>query len=355
MSRKSYTILLEISPTAPLTHGSGTEGNEQILATREVLVPDGHGGYEREEIPIVSGAALKATLREWAVRDALERAGVAEGSVSRDALRLLLKGGKNDSGGASVSLEEARRLRDLFPLLAVFGSMDGGLPIKAQITCSDVMPYCAEGVASGMVPTKLRPLEVWIEGSPANESPIEYAVWPGVNPIPVASCRTTTQNYRHDMMGGSLAPMLQGPQLALIEDAREARKGKPAKASERREANESMPHSAQAIAAGTPMVATIRLQGATEVEFATLAVAISRWVTAGGHLGGGSTKGHGACRVRVAGAIRYAPPVGEAPIEMGTAIDVIADGQQHPLARIYAAHVAERAERIRAFVGESTR
>lgn len=354
--RKSYTIVLEISPTAPLTHGSGTEGNEQILATCEMLVPDGHGGMEREEIPFVSGAALKATLREHAVRDAMERAGVVEGSVSRDALRLLLKGGKNDSGGASVSIEEARRLRDLFPLLAVFGSMDGGLPIRAQVSCSHVLPYCAEAVAAGAVPTKIRPLEVWLEGSPTGDGAAEIAVWPGLNPIPAAMCRTTTQNYRHDLLGSALAPMIATAETAAIEDKRGALfAAKAPKKEARREANESMPHSAQAIAAGTPMVATIRLQGATEVEFATLAVAISRWVASGGHLGGGATKGHGACRVRIAGAIRYAPPAGEAPAEPGTAIDVLTNGQQHPLAALYSAHVRERAEQIRAYCAESTR
>lgn len=144
--RRSYEIVMEITPVAPLTHGAGVEGNEQVLATREYQVlraPDGLGGkaeWERIDVPFVSGAAMRATLREWATRDALELAGIVDGEVSRDALRLLLKGGKNDSGSQSVNLEEVRRLRDLFPLLAVFGSMDGGLPVRGLAQVSDVLP-----------------------------------------------------------------------------------------------------------------------------------------------------------------------------------------------------------------------
>ncbi len=352
MSRKNYTIVLEITPTAPLTHGAGTDGNEQVLMTREVLLPnpDAPEGWERVDVPAVSGAAMKATLREWAVRDALERASVADGTVSRDALRLLLKGGKNDAGGATVSLEEARRLRDLFPLLAVFGSMDGGLPIRGSISVSDVLPWSTDLVVAGILPRRVTPLQVAVDGALVTDG-AGIEVHAGKDPVPGHLLRTTVTNYRHDMQSGGLTHLLQGQQQAQIEEAREARAGRSAKKTERREANESMPHSAQAIAPGVPMVCIIRLQAASDVEFAALGVAITRWIASGAHLGGGSTKGHGTCAVRVAGALRYSPPSGDAAADPGTAIDVAAGD----LGALYEAHIRERAERIRAYVAESTR
>jgi CRISPR type IV-associated protein Csf2 len=354
MSRKNYTIVLEITPTAPLTHGAGNEGNEQVLATREYNVTNADGEWERIEVPHVSGSALKATLREWAVRDALERAGVADGTVSRDALRLLLKGGKNDGGGASLSLDELRKLRDLFPLLAVFGSFDGGAPNRGAILCSDVLPWTDELVAADLVPRRVTPLEVLVEGERV-DGPPAIDVFPGMQPFPAHMVRTVVTNYRHDMGASGVTHYLQGAQVAQIEDAREARKaaGGKARKEQRREANESMPHSAQAIAPGTPMVAVIRLQSATEVEFEALGVALTRWITSGGHLGGASTKGHGACRVRVAGALRYAPPVGDQPADPGTALEL--DGGQRMLGTAYDAHVRARAEQIRTYVAEATR
>jgi CRISPR type IV-associated protein Csf2 len=355
-TRKSYVIVLEITPTAPLTHGQGTEGNEQILATREYNVQGPDGEWERIEVPMVSGAAVKATLREWAVRDALERAGVPEGAVSKDALRLLLKGGKNDSGGASVSLDEARHLRDLFPLLAVFGSMDGGLPIVGELKVSDARPYTEALVAAGLMPRQVAPVEVAVEGELLVEGPPAIEVYPGTAPIPDHLVRTSVTYYRHDMQSSGLTHYLQGTEQRQIEDQRAGRKAAGSKAGkeQRREANESMPHSMQAIAPGTPMVCVLRLQSATEVEFAALGMAITRWMAAGGHLGGASAKGHGACTVRVAGAIRYAPAAGTVPADPGSAIEVTGDARS-PLAMAYDRHVRERADAIRAYVGVSTR
>ena len=101
------------------------------------------------------------------------------------------------------------------------------------------------------------------------------------------------------------------------------------------------------------MVAVIRLHDATEPEFGCLGIALTRWVGAGGFLGGQSSKGHWACRVRVAGAIRHSPPTGTAPMSPGTAVGLPQGGDG--LARSYDAHVRERAEAIRACVATKTR
>ena len=362
VARRSYTLVLEVTPTAPLSHGMGTEGNTQVLLRREILAPAPGGGWETIYVPAVSGAALKATLREWAVRDYLERAGVADGLVSRDALRLLLKGGKNDAGGQSVSLAAARRLRDLCPALAVFGSMDGGLPIRAAIQVSDVLPWCVETLDAGLVSREVRPLAVSLDGTGLLEDRT-IPVFPGVDPPSIYETTTTTTYYRHDILSGAMTQYLPGADVRQIEDGRQAvseakrTKGGPKPdAATRREANESMPHSAEAIRPGVPMVATIRLQDATEVEFAALGVALLRWIQSGAHLGGGATKGHGACRVRVAGALRHELPAGVQATAPGEPLPVLAvgfDGSE--AARAYHAHIHARATSIRQWVAETTR
>ena len=354
MNRKDYTIVLEIIPTAPLTHGAGTQGNEQVLHTREVVVQTENGLWDRIEIPAISGASLKSTLREWAVRRALDACGVKDGTVSKDALRLLVKGGRNDKGCSTLSLDQARRLRRLFPLLAVFGSMDGGLPIRGQVYCSDVLPYCESLVAEGLVTRCVTPLEVEVDGETITPD-MKIDVYPDTAPIPDHLTRTRIQNYRHDLTSGTLVPKLRGTTVAIIEDRRvENADKRGAKKRDRREANESMPYSAQAIAPGTPMVATIRLQGATDVEFSCLAHAIADWIRSGAHLGGGTARGHGSCRVKVAGALRYSPQSGEVGAEPGTTIEL----SEHPgnvIVETYSAHLAEVAEEVRQYVTESTR
>jgi len=353
--RHSYTIALEIKPISPLTHGAGSEGNEQILHTREVVVHDYDEGWLRERVPCVSGSAMKATLREWAVKDALERAGVQDGGVSKDALRLLTKGGKNDKGGQTVSVGEARRLRDLFPLLSVFGSMDGGLPIRGKIQVSEVMPLCDVAVDAGIVPRQISRMQVsddklLVEGE-------QIPIWPNTDPIPVHLTRTTVQYYRHDMLSGPHTHLLPS---ALVDGQAQAQadrkaKGRAAKKAERREANESMPHAMQAIAPGVPMVATLRLHDATEAELGCVLTAIARWITAGATLGGATTKGHGRCEVRVAGALRYRPESGDLAAAPGTVIEVSGRGEAEAFGRAYASHVAANAEEIRQYVAKATR
>jgi len=356
MTRSDYTFVLEIVPTAPLTHGQGSEGNTQILMTRQVVI-EVDGKWQRLEIPAVSGAAFKATLREAAVEDQFERIGVQEGAVSKDALRLLLKGGKNDSGGQTVPLAEARKLRDLFPALSVFGSMDAGLPLPGRIQVSDVMPWCEETVNAGLAPREIRPVHVDIEGE-ANECPAIATLFDGQQPIPLYLTRTEVTNYRHDMQSSPLLRMLEGPVQQAIEDRGAVVKakriaGEKPRATERRDANESMPHSAQAIAPGTPLFAVIRLRGATDVEVGCLLQALARWMQTGAHLGGGATKGHGACSVKIIAPLRHRRSgLGAAD---STAIELPGVGTPGAMVNGYAAHVADRADAAKAFLSVATR
>lgn len=375
MLRSNFVMVLEITPTTPLTHGAGNNGNEQILRTQEYLLqePDpeipGQRTWRRVRIPVVSGSAMKSALREHAFGHKAEILGLPDGSVDRDKLRLLLKGGKNDSGGQSVSLEEHRRLRDLFPMLAVFGCMDGGMPIRGQIEVDPVRPWCTELVDAGYLPRTVSAVQVSVDGEELIRAP-QIAVYPDVPPVPAHMIRTEVQYYRHDLRQGPHVRYLPGATVAAIEDkveairqaqkiadrydedtgddARKARQEarKLTTKDERRDANESMPHAYQAIAPGTPMLTTIRLKGATDVEWGCLMWAVTRWVQHGARLGGGATKGHGTCNVRIAGAMRYRPEVGEVAAP-GTAISVNLDTPEaHAMA--YVRHIQERAEAIRA-------
>lgn len=352
--RSNYTLVLEVTPTTPLTHGAGNRGNEQILRTTEYNLllppdePEGEPTWRSVKVPGVSGSAMKSALRENAVGHLFEVLGLPDGSVDRDKLRLLLKGGKNDSGGQSVSLDEHRRLRDLFPLLAVFGSMDGGLPIRALIEVDPVRVWCEELVQAGILPKTVAAVEVDVDGEALVASQ-QIEVYPDTPPIPVHMAITTEQYYRHDMQSSPHVKYLEGQALAQIEDKAAERKGKIAKKEERREANESMPHSYQAIKPNTPMVTVIRLKGATREEWGCLMYAVTRWVQGGARLGGGATKGHGSCRVRVAGALRHDPSPG-AVAAAGTALSVDVDTPER-FAAEYVAHVRERADAIRAELG----
>lgn len=343
MSRSSHLIVLTLLVQTPISHGSGTAGNEQILRTQEYLLPDPEApsGWRKVAVPEVSGASVKATLREHAVLDMLEILGIAE--LSKDKLRLLLKGGQNGPGGQSVSLDEARRLRELFPLLAVFGSMDGGMPIRGQITVSPARPWCAELVEEGLIPRRVLPLHVVVDDETPSGMGIELL--PGVAPVPMHMLAGRNEYFRHDLRTSPAAQLLSGAVVAQIEDKAAARKGKSASKEERREANESMPHSYQTILPGAHLIVEIRLEGATEVELGCLARAVVRWAGSGGHLGGAVSRGHGQCQVSAAGHIAFQPGRG---VAVANGADLVDIGQRatENAGTLYVAHLHKRAGTI---------
>lgn len=347
--RSNYVLALEVTTLSPLSHGAGTDGNASIARTTEVIIeevdPDTLQRYARSvRVPIVSGSSFRATLREHAFGHFVETVGIADGSVSLDALRLLLKGGKNDAGGATVSLSDARRLRDLFPMLAVFGSMDGGLPMRGSLRVSQLVPWAEELVVAGIVPRTVSGIEVSVqgrEGSVRAGGGGSIPLFADRAPIPLHMLLTEEEYFRHDLRTSPHVRLLDGPVRNEIEDKSAARKGHAAGKDERRDANESMPHTTEAIKAGVPMVAVLRLLGASPIEFECVCYALTRWIAHGALLGGAVGKGHGRCAVRIAGALCYSPEPGSLAAQPGTALtlDRLGDG--------YLRHIGERADAIR--------
>jgi hypothetical protein len=305
--RSIFTILLEILPQTPVTHGSGSEGNEQVLARQTVMLSRLHpttGKTQaiREEIPYVSGGSLRAKLRLSSLLRQAERQNLPDGCMSKDALRLILKGGRLDGAGKGPNLDEIRRITELFPSLRLFGAMDNRLKMTGALKVEDVRPFCAELISAGHIPATFGGTAIW-GGDPADPTWPRYDAPPSFTDI--VDVRTY---YRHDMGVSPALPMLAAEERAQIEDQQAAvatkrqTKGapKPDK-EERREANESMPYGFQHIIPGTPLYTCLRTDPITEIEACALADALHRWIDTGGHIGGGESKGHGRCRVRVAG------------------------------------------------------
>lgn len=302
-NRHDGSVYLNLIARSPIAHGIGSDGGEQVLRTETVLygLP---GAQRRASVPVVSGAAVRARLREHAVRNMLSALGLE--TIPHAALRLLVKGGKLTAGGASVSLARTREIRELCPPLSVFGALDDHANFPGRALVGFAWPVCQETLASGSV-TRIASsadgvLEFWPEIDPLVPDP-------GGDTLTAADVRGRTQYYRHDVRDGSLGHMLDEGAHAAAAEAREqvagARATKGARrpdAETRRTANESMPHAFQTILAGTRLQCQILIRAASPLEVACLLDAVLSWSDperGRGGLGGANAKGHGFCDVAV--------------------------------------------------------
>lgn len=303
--RRSRTLFLEILPTQPITHGQGNNGNEQEILRRPFLVTRDNpttGQKESfiEDLPLVSGASLRAKLRQRAVLNDAEMMQAPAGSYSKSKLRLLVKGGHLGGDGKAMNLEEVRALCEMSPLLYLFGAMDDSLRLTGALKVDAIYPYCRELLYSGLIPQS-DDFAFW-QGDPADPT------WPVfAAPPSYVDSVSTVQYYKHDMGGSAVSRLLSTGDRQQIEDkqatiAAVQAIGKKVDKEDRREANESMPHAFQAIVAGFPMFTILRTDPINEMEYACLIATLASWKQHGAHIGGAEAKGHGHCRIRVAGA-----------------------------------------------------
>lgn len=344
--RRSHTIFLEILPTQPITHGQGNNGNEQEILRRPFLLTRDNpttGQKESfvEEIPLVSGASLRAKLRQRAVLNDAEMMQAQPGSFSKSKLRLLVKGGHLGGDGKAMNLDDVRALCEMSPLLYLFGAMDDSLRLTGALKVDSVYPYCRELLSAGLIPAS-DTFAFW-QGDPDDPT------WPAF-PLPPSyvDSVSTVQYYKHDMGGSAASRLLSTGDRHQIEDKQAAilaiqATGKKVDKEDRREANESMPHGFQAIIAGFPMFTILRTDPITDMEYACLIATLASWKQHGAHLGGAEAKGHGHCRIRVAGSFCSSSADNAVP---DTAIVA---PSLNPNAALFDAYKANRAAHAKAF------
>lgn len=127
---KSYTIECLSEAVSPITHASGTSGNESIIA-REIVCNES-GTYS---IPFLSGNALRhRTIREPGALWLIDRLGL-RGQLNLPQLNFLLHGG-NLSG--STSHENTRLIADMHRLFPLFRLLGCSLPSQIVAGSLDV-------------------------------------------------------------------------------------------------------------------------------------------------------------------------------------------------------------------------
>jgi len=165
--KKTYEILCASEALGPITHMSGTQGNEAILSRKAVATPVG-----TQYIPCLSGNAIRhRTVREPGMRWLVDAYGLA-GKLTLTQFNFLFHGG---SLTLSTNVEDLARVADwqrLFPLGRLLGGslpdqiLSGSLQVSiGLLACRENEPSLRKIVPEGCLPDRpLRSASSFVDG-----------------------------------------------------------------------------------------------------------------------------------------------------------------------------------------------
>lgn len=141
-----------------ISHNGGQSFGVNSKLRREKFVqPD----YSVEEIPVISGNGLRGMLRDRGMAHMCRMLGFGEegAGLSLPAFHFLFSGGSlTSTGGKTIDIGEARRMRTLIPLVGVFGGALGNTILPGILKCGKAIPICAE--TKHLIPERFVPKNV---------------------------------------------------------------------------------------------------------------------------------------------------------------------------------------------------
>lgn len=289
-----HTYLFEGTMTAltSISHIGATHGIHSKLRREKVAQPDG----TVEEVPIVSGNSLRGILRDRGMLHMLrclgygvdEETGEVRG-LPLPAFYFLFSGGALTSkGGRGLDVDEARRWRNLIPLVALFGGAMGNqiMPGKAKI--GKAIPVCQE--TEHLIP------ERFIDGGKID------SIW--------EYCQEEAYTRRDDEKNEKLRQLIAPEERKLLEADAAAKRKKSRSGDEVGETGQKQQirYYVETLAAGTRLFWDITLDDVNDVEFEAFCVTLAEFARFP-YIGGKSGVGHGKVAVHFDNWIEINPRV----------------------------------------------
>jgi len=249
----TYRIVAMSTALSPVSHMSGTEGNEAILNRECVMTETG-----RRFVPVLSGNAIRhRMIREPAGLHLIHECGLA-GKINKRAANFFLHGGSLSESTARVDLNAKMEMKERMPFVRLIGGAlpdaieEGSLRVDQGVLC------CREnasriGAISGLgAPSYLRSAEDFVGGW-------QYT-------------RSDAARNEPDVI-------------------------------DRRQPDDDesnlMIYSGQNVIPGATFIHGFTLEHAGPLEVGCLLMGISLWLSAGGHIGGMASRGHGKLDTRL--------------------------------------------------------
>lgn len=247
-----YRLTGTFTLLSPLSHIGESISTNSYLVQEPILQPDG----SLEEVFCYSGNAWRGQLRDLCAAYMLDK---LNSRVPLDAFHLLFSGGKI-GGDQKVDVERIRQIRQIIPMLSLFGGGLGNQIMPGKLRVSNCYPVCREAM---------------------HLLPDDYA-----SDAHAISYRQMTMeksfSRKDDSKNDNLLPHLNEMDLPLLE-------GKSKKSDE---VNTQMRMTAELVIAGTKLHTSIDILDASEIELGALVSGIHKF-SESPHIGGQANRGHG--------------------------------------------------------------
>jgi len=301
----SYIFEGEMTALTSISHIGESYGINSKLRREKIIQPDG----TVEEIPIISGNAIRGILRDRGMLHMLRNLGygvnLETGEVaglSLAAFYFLFSGGAlTKQGNAGIDVDEARKWRKNIPLVSIFGGAMGNQIMPGKVKIGKAIPICKE--TAHLVPDK------YVTGS-------EQSIWDMCQEEPY----TRRDDEKNENLRGLLAPEVRG----LLEAAAASKKEKKDQGedyAEKTGQSQQMRYFVETIAAGTRLFWDIVLDDVNDIEFDAFCVTLAEFGRYP-YIGGKSNVGHGKVMIRFDKWIeinpRLAPSGKELDFSLGT-------------------------------------
>lgn len=319
----TYVFEGQMIALTSISHIGSVHGIHSKLRREKVVQPDG----SVEEVPIISGNSLRGILRDRGMLHMLrclgygvdEESGEVRG-LNLPAFYFLFSGGAlTKVSGRGLDIDEARRWRDLIPLVALFGGAMGNqiMPGKAKI--GKAIPICEE--TAHLLP------ERFVIGDNGNkvESIWEY-------------CQEEAYTRRDDEKDEKLRQLIAPETRKLLETKAAKEREKKSQGDDvagETGQKQQMRYYVETLAAGTRLFWDITLDDVTDLEFEAFCVTLAEFARFP-YIGGKSGVGHGKVEIHFDNWVEINPRIAPQGRELAFS-----------LGNLYKNHLEQYAEEIR--------
>jgi CRISPR type IV-associated protein Csf2 len=320
---KTYIREGIVTALTSISHIGESRGVESKLRREKFVQPDG----TVEEVPTISGNGMRGLLRDRGMLHfcralsygVSEETGEVRG-LSLAAFYFLFSGGALEKTGArGLDVDMARRLRELIPLIGIFGGAMGNQIMPGRAKVGKLIPICAE--TAHLLPAR------FVNGHG------EQSVWEYL--------QREAYTRKDDEKDERLRPLLEPATRQLLEVSAAAKREKarqPDALDEDAGAHQQMRYYIETFAAGTQFYWELCLDDPTPVEYDAFHVALAEFARLP-FVGGKSGTGHGKVAVNFGQWLEIDPRLAPTGHEVAT-----------PLGQAYREHLAARGDEIRSLL-----